>query len=165
MAKASTPRSRKAKKPKRRPSDEVVRYVVDISDWDWGFSFGIGNPKYSPDPYEDFRHLQIRGTLVRPRAINADTVELTFIPHSKLNEGRKQSFEVSGWIGFLQLYHKRLTGIISMPSDVLSPILQMLIASRFQYVDLSGPKLRHGKANLRSYRFEMSIDEDDMPDG
>lgn len=48
-----------------------------------------------------------------------------------------------------------------MPSDVLGPILQMLIARRFHHVDLTGAKLRHGKAYLRGYRLATTIDENE----
>lgn len=137
----------------------MVHYRVSINDWDWSFSFSATRQRFAPDIYQDFRHLLIRGTLVLPKTVDVATVELTFVPNSKLNEGRKQS-EMSGWVGFLQLNRKHLSGIISMPSDALSPVLQMLIAHRFRHIDLSGVRLSHGKANLRSYRFATTIDEE-----
>jgi len=146
----------------RLPANEVVRYVLEISDWDWNFSFGVNSSKHDADPYWDFRHLQISGLLVRPRKLGAESAELSFLPNSKLNEKHRQSDP--SMVGFFQLHKKRLTGIISMPSDVLGPVLQMLVGSRFRYIELSGDKLRYGKANLRSYRFETIISDNDMPD-
>jgi hypothetical protein len=39
----------------------------------------------------------------------------------------------------------------------------MLIAKRFHFAVLHGEPLRYGHASIRSYRLEMTIDEEDMP--
>jgi hypothetical protein len=52
---------------------------------------------------------------------------------------------------------------LSIPKDALTPIPQMLIAGRFKFVDMGGPKLRYREAPVRSFRLETHIDEDDMP--
>jgi hypothetical protein len=38
-------------------------------------------------------------------------------------------------VGSLNLHDGRLNGLLSIPKDSLTPILQMLIASRFQFVE------------------------------
>jgi hypothetical protein len=40
----------------------------------------------------------------------------------------------------------------------------MLIAEKFKYVVLHGSGLRYRQASLRSFRFEMQIDNEDLPD-
>ncbi len=45
----------------------------------------------------------------------------------------------------------------------LSPVLHMVIADRFRFVVLSGGRLRYGRAAIRTYRLEMTIEEDNIP--
>jgi len=124
--------------------------------------FGANPSKKDIDPYSDYRHLQIRGTLLRPSKVKADEIELTFLPSHELNEHNRKHHKPN-IVGSLQLYRKRLTGLISMPSDALPLVLQMLIAAQFRYVVLSGEKFRHQHAAIRTYRFERAVDEDDLP--
>jgi len=39
----------------------------------------------------------------------------------------------------------------------------MMAAGRFRVVVLNGERLRYGRALIRSYGLEMTIEEDDMP--
>ncbi len=41
---------------------------------------------------------------------------------------------------------------------------KMLIASKFWFIDLHGERMHYRRAIIRSYRLEMDIDEEDMPD-
>ena len=60
-------------------------------------------------------------------------------------------------------HHGRLNGLLSIPKDSLTPLLQMLIAGRFKFVDMGGTKLRYREALARSFRLETHIDADDIP--
>lgn len=40
----------------------------------------------------------------------------------------------------------------------------MLIAEKFKFVVLHGSALRYRQTNLQSFRFEMRIDDEDLPD-
>ena len=56
-----------------------------------------------------------------------------------------------------------MSGVFSMPSDALPSLLTMATAGRLRYVVMQGEKLRYGQASMKSFRFEMKIDEDDLP--
>jgi hypothetical protein len=63
--------SPKGKRPRRerhvrKARAETISYIVEIEDWDWEFSFGVNTMKDKDDPYLDFRHLELHGTLLRP---------------------------------------------------------------------------------------------------
>ncbi|MDH0869807.1 hypothetical protein [Agrobacterium pusense] len=71
----------KLKQRRKRSSYDEVRYVVEIQDWDWGFWFGITNaPHISGGHYDDYRHLEISGTIIAPRKYAGRAVELVFLP-------------------------------------------------------------------------------------
>jgi len=56
-----------------------------------------------------------------------------------------------------------MTALLPIPKDSLTPILQVLIADRFRFVDLGGARLRHRQALVSSFSLETHIDVDDMP--
>jgi hypothetical protein len=72
MATEPNPKAVKRKKRRRAPPGEFVEYIVEITDWDWGYSLLLNTStgKYrDDDPYMEFRHLQITGKLLlRPSA-------------------------------------------------------------------------------------------------
>ena len=147
------------KRPRRPGQDEFASYLVQITSWDWSYSFGLSVGRYERGPYSDHRHLKIEGTLLRPRSVKAEIVELTFMPDIRDSEvGRTNDKPVA--VGSLDLHDGRLIGLISMPTDALQPVMQMLIAGRSKYVALHGYRLRYRKSLVRSYRLETGYEED-----
>jgi hypothetical protein len=63
----------------------------------------------------------------------------------------------------LRLDAGRLIGLLPIPKDSLTAILQVLIADRFRFVDLGGGRRRHRQALVSSFSLETHIDADDMP--
>lgn len=146
-----------------KAQEEAVYYVVELSDWDWSFMFGVSNARnIDHGPYSDYRHLHLYGKLLRPANLKTASVELTFLPNPELNEARRDKHEPR-FIGSLSLHHGKLDALLSMPADVLPDVLQMLIANRFRYAVLDGTKLRYRQGEVRSLRLEMKIEDDDLP--
>jgi hypothetical protein len=164
METVGTPKKAKRRSKSRpgRPRSEFASYVLEIKEWDWSFSFGVNAMRNRDGPYSDYRHLLLRGNLVRPTRIKAEKVDLTFLPDHDLNEDKRERHEPKA-VGSLELHSGRLIGLLSIPSDVLPPILQMMIADRFRFAVLHGERLRYGRALIRSYRLKMAIEEEDMP--
>jgi hypothetical protein len=156
------PRAKKKKHRRASSQDEYARYIVAIEGWDRSYSFGLAGRKDSLDPYMEYRHLEITGRLLYPTGLKVDGVELWFLPSVDLDEGRRKDHEPKA-VGSLSFQDGRLNGLLSVPKDSLTPILQMLIAGRFQFVDLGGTKLRYRQALVRSFSLATHIDEDDMP--
>jgi hypothetical protein len=133
-------------------------YLVQIASWDWEFSFGLAASAYIDGPYADHRQLRIQGQLLLPTNLSANSVELTLMPHICVAKDRKRENPPTA-VASLQLYNSRLLGLISMPNDALSPVLQMLIAGRFRFVSLHGPRLRYRRALVHSYRLHATLEE------
>jgi hypothetical protein len=155
-------RNSKRKRPRRRPRTEFADYVLEIKEWNWDFSFGVNSMKDGDGPYHDFRHLQLRGTLVLPSKLKADGVEFYFLPERALNEDKQEDHEPKS-VGSINRQRGNLEALLSMPSNVLPAVLQMLIGERFHFAVLHSERLRYGHAPVRSYRLEMTLDEVDMP--
>jgi hypothetical protein len=150
------------KKSKRRVEKHVY-YVVEILGWEWSFMFGVSNaPQISGGPYDDYRHLMVHGKLIRPTRLQERSLELNLLPDERLNKEHRQNDHPT-LIGHLS-FHGRPSALMSVPADALPTLLTMLIAEKFKYVVLHGSALRYRQTDLQSLRFEMQIDEEDLPD-
>lgn len=151
------------KRPQGRPKNDPVYYVVAVEDWDWGFWFGVSNMPERNGPYDDYRHLNLRGRLLRPAKLKCEKVELHILPDKRLDEGvREQNRPVS--IGHINLRKARMDGILSMPADALPLLLTLATAEKLRFMVMQGERLRYGSAAIKSFRVEMNIGEDDLPD-
>ena len=154
-------RSAPARKPHRkRPEGDIRSYPIAIESWSWDYSFGLAFDKASPDPYAEYRHLTIRGHLIDMPDVKAETVELTFLPGDL---DRQHNAKCGGprTVGSLHLWRGRLTGLITMPRDALSPVLTMLAADRFHVVDIAAARLCYGRTMVIRYRIATTYDDED----
>ncbi len=162
MAKAAQKTPARRKRPRGRPRVETVYYVVEVEDWDWSLWFGVSTMPEREGPFDDYRHLNLRGKLLRPSKLRCETVELHFLPDKRLNEGEQERNRPLS-VGHLNLRSGRMYGVMSMPTDALPPLLTIATAGRLRYVVMQGERLRYGNAGVKSFRVEMNIDEDDLP--
>jgi hypothetical protein len=58
---------------------------------------------------------------------------------------------ITSALGSLETYNDRIVGLLSIPTDVLPPILQMLLGDRFKFVSMSGTKF-HYRTRLQGFR-------------
>jgi hypothetical protein len=158
------PKSKAGRKGKRGrvPREEYVDYVVAIEGWDWGYSLSLNTERHPTDPYHEFRHLRIDGRLLHPKGLKTDRAEVLLLPTHSMQQEQRKDFEPLA-LGGLDAYPDRIVGSLGIPADVLSPILQMLIAGQFKFVLMRGSKFRYRSARLSSFRLEMKLTEDDMP--
>ena len=165
--KSSRPRERRATSVARvrRRVFDFTEYLVEIKEWDWSFSFGLADPRWEPKAYSDYRHLQIRGTLLYPVRMRGPAVELTLLPDAKMDKEDWPDGAPLG-VGSLRVNHKLnrlLQGLLSCPADALAPILTMLTAGQFKFVVLNGSPIRHRNAQITNYRLEIRYDHDEFP--
>ncbi|MEZ5898509.1 MAG: hypothetical protein R3D51_03350 [Hyphomicrobiaceae bacterium] len=149
---ASAPTTRRRRSPEQ---DEPRTYVVRIEDWEWSLSFGVNTMSHRTDPYADFRHLVLRGKLLRPTNLKADTGELTLLPDPRLNWDQRQKDEPK-CVGSLDLYRGRLTGLLSLPSDALPSLLQMLIGERLRYAVITSANADRRTAALCGHNWRQA---------
>jgi len=150
------------KRRTRRRQDETVYYVIEIERWDWGYSFGVNNIRTIEDPYLEFRHLEIEGKLLRPGAVKVERAGLVLMPDKRLNE-ENRARNTPKVVGSLNLHKGMLQGLLSMPSDALGPVLQMLIAGRLDFAVLEGTRLHYRHGTVKHLRLDGTFDEDDLP--
>jgi hypothetical protein len=151
MAESATRRIRgkKARGKHRSKEDEIASYLVQIEEWEWGFSFGIGNRRFNDGPYMDFRHLHLRGKLIAPSRIKTETVEVILMPNSLQTNERYDIAEPSS-VGSVSVSRGRFEALLTMPCDALVPFLQQarLPVHQSQQRRLDGADQVDGGCNL-----------------
>lgn len=154
------------KKRRQRKLLLPAYYNVRISDWDWSYSFSVNVPRYDDErQLADYRHLLVRGTLLRPRRIAVESVELIFLPNVGPRELERQHDKPPPRaVGSLNIQGKTLSGYLSMPTDALGPVMQMLMPGVLKYVLLDGEPMRYRKALIRRYEIAGHYNDEDYPD-
>ncbi|MGY3510622.1 hypothetical protein [Bradyrhizobium lupini] len=153
--------TKSAKKRRRKPREKIVDYVVAIEGWDWGYSFSLNSERQPIDPYGEFRHLQVKGRLLRPSGQKTERAEISLLPSSDLEEERRRDLHPIA-LGSLHVTQDAILGNIGIPRDALTPILQMLIAGKLNFVLMRGSRFRHRSAKVNSLRLETKLTEDDV---
>jgi hypothetical protein len=152
--------TRKAKR-RRRPAEEIIDYVVEIGSWDFSYWLALNTVRDPLDPYHEHRHVAIKGRMLRPTLPQADRVEISLFPSLILMEERRKDLKPIA-VGAIESYSDRLDASVGIPSDALTPILQMLIAERFKFVVLRGSKFRYRSVRLVSFRLASALGEDEL---
>lgn len=153
--------AKKKRRKKRQP--DPVSYLVAIDDWQWRYSFGLNGGRHIDDPYPEFRHLEITGTLLKPHKVTekADKAEIILVPSTDTNEVNRANHKPLA-VGSLTLNRRILQGLLSMPMDALPPVLQALATGQMKYVLIDAFPLRYRSADVRHYSIDTSIDEDEL---
>jgi hypothetical protein len=159
---SATGKRPRRKRRVRKVHAETISYIIEIKDWDREFSFGVNTMKDRGDPYLDFRHPELCGTLLRPSEIKVDEVEVTFLPDRRLNEGERKRDQPQS-VGSFHIHHGALQVLIPMPADALPCVLQMMIAGCVRYVEMNGDRSRYRQGRIRSYHLVRDHDSNNLP--
>jgi len=136
-------------------------YLVRIAEWDWSYDLGVVSERFAERHYDEHRHLRIRGPLLRPRAVEAKTAELIFVPNIEpaalepMDEPPAlDDRPPPQGVGSLHCHGKSLIGQLAMTKAALGPVMLMLHAGRLKYVSLDGGALRYDKCFIRHYEIK-----------
>lgn len=154
--------SRKAKR-RRKPTEEMIDYIVEIESWDFTYWLALETLCNALDPYHEHRRVEIRGRLLRPIGLKTDRMEVSLFPSISLEEERRKDLNPIA-IGAIEAYPGRFDANLGIPSDALTPILQMLIVGRLKFVVMRGSKFRYRSVRLHSYSLDTKLEEDEGPE-
>lgn len=156
MAKSPVATATKARPETRKRRDEPVTYDIRIETWDWSYSFGISHRReQGKDPYDDFRHLHLKGTLIRPTHIKSKIVTVIMLPDGAMDSERRLRNSPTA-IGTISAGRGEIGVLLSIPSNALTNLLVMLAADKFHYVSLEGTKLHYGQGMISYLRLDMT---------
>lgn len=115
-----------------------------------------------PSPSINSGMLSTTTAHIRWFGLKTDAVQVSLLPSSGMSEEKRKDYKPIA-LGALDLYPDMIKGSIGIPADVLSPILQTLIAKELKFILLTGSKFRYRSARLTGLRLEMRLTEDDAP--
>jgi hypothetical protein len=138
---------------KRSGRKKHVSYVIQVTDWNWDFHFGL-SPRPEWGDYADYRHIQIRGLVLKPTPLKGRQAEFTWVPGVIDPKPRK----LPETVGVLSLYSGALSANLQMPIDAVPPVLQMLLADRYKYIVVDGAEMFRREAFVWSYYLTGTYD-------
>src|SRR5690348_11100565 len=97
--------TKRSKRKARR--GEVQHYAMNVTGWDYYYSFGRGDPRVDPGPYSEIAAIDFWGALVRPEG----------------NPYRSATFTLSARTGLLQENRgepAKVVGTLTRYDDTLS---------------------------------------------
>jgi hypothetical protein len=87
---------------------------------------------------------------------------LALLPTNDMSEEKRKAYDPIA-MGSLDALPGIIRVSIGIPSDALTPILQMLIAKELKFILMTESKFRHRSARLTGLRLEMKLTDDDLP--
>lgn len=161
MARTSQSAKKKTSTRRKPKPPSHVFYVTTIDDWDWSLSFGVGDVRSGEGAYHDFRHLLLRGRLLRPEDPKVREVEIWLLPDCQLNQENWPGSQPRA-VGSVEIYRGRFKALLRLPANALAPTLQGLASNRLCYVVLNTERPSRGRALVESYSLERTVDEEDL---
>jgi hypothetical protein len=160
----------KTKRRRKRKGTQWIQYLVAINEWDWSYSFGRDGTSIFPSRFAEYAHLELQGALLTAKAIKAQRVEVVLIPRHEYNaDNREKDYRPDeekriGAAGHISLRDGTIQALLTLPADMLAPILSAVIAGRFKYITMSGDQMRYRQGSIDRYDLRASYDPEDWPE-
>lgn len=153
-------KSQRKAKHRRKPPEQMLDYIVEIEGWDFSYWLALNTVRGTLDPYHEYREVEMKGRLLRPAGLQTDRVTISLFPSTNLLEERRKDLKPIA-VGSIESYPDRFDARLSIPSDMLPSILQVLFAGRLKYLVMRGSKFRYRSARLINFSLGSKLDEDD----
>jgi hypothetical protein len=141
------------------PRDRI-RHVIRVENWTFDYMFGIDESKFRTGPYYDYRHLELRGAVLRPEGtIRAPQAQVTCYPDGGLTETEIKSIKEARPVGYVTRWGKTYSATLHVPADAFPLVLQMLIAARYSFISFESEKVVRDAA-IFDFRFSEVFDDD-----
>ena len=138
----------------------TVQHVLKIENWRFNYSFGIGKTRFCPELYSDHRFLVLQVSIVAPKSIKATRGKVTCLAFDELIEGYKQPAAATAQtrpVGEVGYRGSDYGATLTLPSDALPLILQMLIAGKYQFIEFDAEK---GGGDISSFGFRDYVGDE-----
>ncbi|MFD9897497.1 hypothetical protein [Mesorhizobium sp. NPDC059025] len=147
-----------AQPPGEPPESKTTKLIAEIESWEWDYSLSAVRNPHSRDDWkrQEFRHLVLKGNLIRPSRFKLRAVQLTIVPtEPEVDETR--SSESIGYLGRSRSLWKPL---VSIPASGLVPILTIADRLKFFIIEAFGdPRL---SPDIRSFSLRMAVDDEEL---
>jgi len=146
---------------------KTCTYAIEILDWEPSYFRSVNINKHLIEgPFWENLDIKIEGKLIHPKKLAEKNIEVTMIGSRQLvrvlEEPEKyQGFDPSS-VGTLTIRGKQRELFGSIPFDVMGSISSLLQSGKIKFIVLSGHALYHGKAEIKSIRFQRDFGPEDL---
>jgi hypothetical protein len=151
-------------KPKRKAVDETVRFLIQITDWDTDYSFGLAGPrpKWMQDrgTFDEFRHIGLHAKVLSPAQIAGTEVRAGLVP----SEGVREATHLED-IGYMSQGRDGLLSVfLMMPEDASPYIAQGLQGGAYRLLELEGTRWLRRNSQIRGFKLLRCASREAYPD-
>ncbi|MND85999.1 hypothetical protein D3C80_779450 [compost metagenome] len=155
-AMAKTPQSKLSKK-RGRPRLETIfaRYEIQITSWDFSWSFYLARPTdrwQGKSHFKEMATLTLHGHVIEPEVFKYPEALLRLVADPWLDT----LVEQPSTIGSLYANDKQLTGYVGIPSHQMPMLVS--VANRLLFIELNGAPLRYRRALIRDLHLSTAPD-------
>jgi hypothetical protein len=148
---------------RRQPRDERVSYNIEISGWEWDYSFGrpllLGSGR-AQRAFEEDSLIKISGQFRTPKIVAGQAVEVKLYPGA-FDLQRPQSTDRPDLAGYMEGPRNGLLVVLFFPARRQTDLLLALSQGKFQRLLLIGSLLQRRKAEIETYFLHRARDYED----
>ncbi|MNB80013.1 hypothetical protein D3C81_1216570 [compost metagenome] len=152
----SPPKTKHSKK-RGRPRLETLfaRYEIQITSWDFSWSFYLARPTdrwQGKSHFKEMATLTLHGHVIEPEVFKYPEALLRLVADPWLDT----LVEQPSTIGSLYANDKQLTGYVGIPSHQMPMLVS--VANRLLFIELNGAPLRYRRALIRDLHLSTAPD-------
>jgi hypothetical protein len=158
---------KKNTKKKKSAKREECTYVIEISEWDFSYSFSVNHMRdIIEGPFWEHTNLEVKGKVTHPEKLAGKEIKVTIMGNRNdtriMNKPEDyHSFEPKA-VGTITIRGKQSELLCWVPFDAFHMLCSMINAGKIKYLVLSGQALYHGAADIRSLRFQSHYGSEDV---
>ena len=149
------------------PRNSLVAHRLKIERWKFDYSFGVADPKFDTGAYSDGRTIILEVAIERPTirpkrgrvlmfAIN-ELIGAQQMPVRKFGDRLAGKPDTVKPVGRLWYRGDEYTASLFFPADMLGPLLTMLSADRYRYLNIDAEEGGR-EAGISSFYFSGNDD-------
>jgi hypothetical protein len=152
---------------KKSIKKETVSYVIEITDWDFSYSFAVNQVRKLIDgPFWEHSDLKVKGKLLQPEKFIDKEIEVTIMASRRdtivMNKPEDYHKSEPTAVGMMTVRGKQSELLCWLPFDAFQPLCTMFNAGKVRYIILGGQALYHGSADIVSMRFQSDYGKEDI---
>lgn len=138
-----------------------LSYILEISDWEYRYSFGLQWRKEETDPFWESESLTMDCRIVQPDHINASTAVFTIWPMDELESSYRNKLKPRGY-GWISVVRGNFNANVHVPTSKIHPLMSAIAAGKIWYFDLTGANLFRGRADIKQFSCWREMDDESI---
>lgn len=155
------PARKKAPRRRKPVREELVTYLIRVTDWDYYYSLRVSDPKSRWDhgAYSELATLGFSGELIRPENSKYRKADVTLSARPSMLE--EQPGLGTSSLGTLSVSGDQFSAYVFVPAKRVAEIATVAQSGKVQIVHLVGTRLRYRSGLVRNIALHTSFNEEE----